>query len=63
MEREDGTDSPGEIEITPAMIAAGLAAYREEGTLIEEADDADKSRIFIAIFSAMFSASRSRTGQ
>jgi hypothetical protein len=48
-------NSTDEIEVTPEMIEAGLAAYREEGACIESGDNTDKARILSAIFMAMLS--------
>jgi hypothetical protein len=46
-----------EIEVTPAMIKAGLSAYYG-GDRVEEADNAGKVEIFTSIFRAMALAAR-----
>ena len=48
--------APDEIVVTPAMIEAGLAAYRG-GDRVEDTDEVGKAEIFTAIFCAMIYAS------
>jgi hypothetical protein len=51
-----------EIEVSPEMIEAGMAAYwREANPGIEDGDRKDRKRILTAIFTAMVMASNARS--
>jgi hypothetical protein len=61
MQRKSGAPKSDEIEVTPAMIEAGMHAYWQEANPgLEEGDDADRRRILEAVFIAMLTEPTAR---